>query len=65
MPILYNLVLVLGEIRSHNVLIFGQTPWSSCVLKRLIWMVRWIVFIAEAVRMTDAQANLFPIFIYQ
>ena len=56
------LSLVLGGIRTHNLLIFGLTTKSSCLGARqidLIWRVRWIFAIAQALRMTDAQANFY------
>ena len=53
---------------SHNRLIFGQIPTpsclrvrqedSNCLRKVLIWKIQWIEA-AQALRMTDAQANFY------
>ena len=57
---------VLGGIRTHNLLILGQTSKpsclgarqeDSCLPKYLIQKVRWIVCITRALRMTDVHAN--------
>ena len=62
------LSLVLGGIRTDNLLIFGLTTKLSCLGARqedsglpkpLIQRVRWIVSIAQALRMIDAQANFY------
>ena len=62
------LSVVLGGIRTHNLLIFELNTKLSCLGERqedcglpklLILRVRWIISIAQALRVTDAEAHFY------